>query len=53
MSGSQQFDNPNECVYCGRDLLKEGIIFGAGDGRGQEFQCAECFEFWTYNVEDK
>ncbi len=36
-------DNPNICVYCGCDLTKEGVFFGAGDGMGQKFQCARCW----------
>lgn len=34
--------DPNKCVHCGKDL--SGIFYGAGDGRGQKFQCQECYE---------
>lgn len=33
---------PNICVHCKCDII--GTIYGAGDGRGQQFQCESCYK---------
>lgn len=37
-------DDSKSCVYCRKPL--GGLFYGAGDGTGQRFQCAEC---WAYD----
>ena len=39
------------CCKCYRPLI--GVFYGAGDGRGQKFQCEVCYKLDSEPVRDR